>query len=196
MYVYFDTITNDVQRIKAFYNVRFFRNDIQGKCDSITYVIADSAVYMRVDPVLWAEDTQMTGDSINIVIKDRSIDSLLMYPNAFIIQQDSIKGFNQVKGKQVTAYFKGNEIDHMLNEGNAETIYWLREDDGSLIGINISQSAEMIIKMRNKQINNIRYFQSIKETLYPEEQLEKGQEYLKGFIWRDEIKPQRSEFGN
>jgi len=196
MYVYFDTITNDVQRIKAFYNVRFFRNDIQGKCDSITYVIADSAIYMRVDPVLWAEDTQMTGDSINIVIKDRSIDSLLMYPNAFIIQQDSIKGFNQVKGKQVTAYFKGNEIDHMLNEGNAETIYWLREDDGSLIGINISQSAEMIIKMRNRQINNIRYFQSIKETLYPEEQLEKGQEYLKGFIWRDEIKPQRSEFGN
>ena len=96
----------------------------------------------------------------------------------------------------MTAYFKGNEIDHMLNEGNAETIYWLREDDGSLIGINISQSAEMIIKMRNKQINNIRYFQSIKETLYPEEQLEKGQEYLKGFIWRDEIKPQRSEFGN
>lgn len=194
MYVYFDTATNNVQRIKAFYNVRFFRNDIQGKCDSIHYVIADSTIYMRVDPVLWAEDTQMTGDSINIVVKDRSIDSLLMYPNAFIIQQDTIKGYNQVKGKRMTVYFDGNEIEHLFNEGNAETIYWLREDDGSLIGVNISQSAEMIIKMKDKEINSIRHFQSIKENLYPEEQMKEGQEYLKGFLWQEDKKPKREEF--
>lgn len=194
MYVYFDTITNDIQRIKAFYNVRFFRNDIQGKCDSIHYVIADSTVYMRVDPVLWAEDTQMTGDSINVVVKDRSIDSLLMYPNAFIIQQDTIKGFNQVKGKRMIVYFDGNEIEHLFNEGNAETIYWLREDDGSLIGINISQSSEMIIKMKNREINSIRYFHSIKENLYPEEQMKEDKEYLKGFLWQKDIKPKREEF--
>lgn len=194
MYVYFDTITNDVQRVKAFYNVRFFRSDIQGKCDSIHYSIADSTVYMRVDPVLWAQDAQLTGDSINIVVKDKSIDSLLMYPNAFIIQQDTIKGFNQVKGKSITIYFDGNEIDHLFNEGNAETIYWLREDDGNLIGINISQSAEMIIKMKDREINNIRYFQSIKENMYPEDQLQKEQEYLKGFLWQEDIKPKREEF--
>lgn len=194
MYVYFDTNTNEIQRINAFYNVRFFRNDIQGKCDSLNYVVADSTVHMRVEPVIWAEDAQMTGDSINIVIKDRSIDSLLMYPNAFIIQQDSIKGFNQLKGKQMTAYFKGNEISHIFNEGNAETIYWLREDDGSLIGINMSQAAEMIIKMKDKQISNIRYFQGIKETLYPEEQVKEEQEYLKGFLWQEDIKPERKEF--
>lgn len=194
VHVYFDTLTNDIQSIKAFYNVRFFRNDIQGKCDSLHYVMADSTVFMRYDPVLWAEETQMTGDSINVVVKNQSIDSLLMYPNAFVIQQDSIKGFNQVKGKQLTAYFKGSEIDHMFNEGNAETIYWLRDDDGSLIGINFSQSATMDIKVRNKQISNIKYYNDIKETLYPEEQLGKDQEYLKGFIWHENVKPQREEF--
>lgn len=194
MYVYYDTITNDIQHIKAFYNVRFFRNDIQGKCDSIHYNVVDSIVYMRVDPVIWAKDTQMTGDSINIAVKERSIDSLLMYPNGFIIQQDSISGFNQLKGKQITAYFRNSEIDHIFNEGNAESIYWLREDDGNLIGINIAQSAEMIIKMIDQQINNIRSFGSIKETLYPEEQMEEGKEYLKGFLWREDIKPKREEF--
>lgn len=194
VYVYFDTLTNDIQRIKAFNDVRFFRNDIQGKCDSIHYSVADSTVYMRVEPVIWAEKSQMTGDSINIAIKDQAIDSLLMYPNAFVIQQDSIQGFNQVKGKQVTVYFNANEIDYMYNEGNAETVYWLREDDGSLIGINFSQSAEMIIKVRDNQISNIRYFNSIKETLYPEEQLQENQEYLKGFLWQEEKKPTREEF--
>ena len=85
-------------------------------------------------------------------------------------------------------------MDHMFNKGNAETIYWLREDDGSLIGINLSQSSEMDIKINDRKISNIRYYQSIKETLYPEEQLPKEQEYLKGFNWQEDIKPKREDF--
>ena len=192
--LYFDTLTNDVQRIKAFYNVSFFRSDIQGRCDSLHYAVSDSMVYMRTEPIIWAEGTQMTADSINIAVRDQAIDSMLMYPNAFIIQQDTIKGFNQVKGKQVTVYFKGNEIDHLFNEGNAESVYWLRDDDGSLIGVNFSQSTEMIIMMRNKQISKIRYYKNIKETLFPEEQLKEDQEYLKGFLWKEDEKPTREEF--
>ena len=194
MYVYFDTVSNDIQRIKAFYNVRFFRNDVQGKCDSLHYVLADSMAYMRKNPVIWAEDTQLSGDDINIKTRGQSIENLMMQPNAFVIQQDSIKGFNQVKGKKITTYFKGNDIDNMYNEGNAETVYWLRDDDGSLIGVNFSQSSEMDIKIRNRQISNIRFYQNIKETLYPEEQLKGNMEYLKGFLWLEEEKPVRGEF--
>ena len=194
MYVYFDTISNDIQRIKAFYNVRFFRNDVQGKCDSLHYVLADSMAYMRKNPVIWAEDTQLSGDDINIKTRGQNIENLMMQPNAFVIQQDSIKGFNQVKGKKITTYFKGNDIDNMYNEGNAETVYWLRDDDGSLIGVNFSQSSEMDIKIRNRQISNIRFYQNIKETLYPEEQLKDNMEYLKGFLWLEEEKPVRGEF--
>lgn len=194
LYIYFDTVTNDIQRIKAFYNVRFFRNDVQGKCDSLHYVVADSIVYMRKKPVIWAEDSQLSGDSINAHISNQSIDKLLMRPNAFVIQQDSINGFNQVKGKQITTFFKRNDIDHMFNEGNAETIYWLRDDDGSLIGVNFSQSAEMDIRVKNKQISNIKYYKNIKETLYPEEQLKDNMEYLDGFLWLEDEKPGRDEF--
>lgn len=194
LYIYFDTVTNDIQRIKAFYNVRFFRNDVQGKCDSLHYVVADSIVYMRKKPVIWAEDSQLSGDSINAHISNQSIDKLLMRPNAFVIQQDSINGFNQMKGKQITTFFKRNDIDHMFNEGNAETIYWLRDDDGSLIGVNFSQSAEMDIRVKNKQISNIKYYKNIKETLYPEEQLKDNMEYLDGFLWLEDKKPGRDEF--
>lgn len=194
MYVYFDTISNDVQRIKAFYNVRFFRNDAQGKCDSLHYVVSDSMAYMRTAPVIWAEDSQLSGDFIDIKVKGQAIENLMMYPNAFVIQQDSIKGFNQVKGKEITTYFKDKDIDNMYNKGNAETIYWLRDDDGSLIGVNISQSDEMNIIIRNRQISRIKHYNNIKETLYPEKQLKDGMEHLKGFLWQEEEKPVREEF--
>lgn len=194
MYVYFDTISNDIQHVKAFNNVRFFRADIQGKCDSLHYALADSMVYMRTLPVIWAEDSQLTGDSINIKVRERAIENLLMYPNAFVIQQDSIKGFNQVKGKQITVYFKDKDINNMYNKGNAETVYWLRDDDGSLIGINFSQSSEMDIIIKNRQISEIKFYKNIKETLYPEEQLKDNMEYLKGFLWQEDKIPVRDEF--
>ena len=194
MYVYFDTISNDIQHVKAFNNVRFFRTDIQGKCDSLHYALADSMVYMRTLPVIWAEDSQLTGDSINIKVRERAIENLLMYPNAFVIQQDSIKGFNQVKGKQITVYFKDKDINNMYNKGNAETVYWLRDDDGSLIGINFSQSSEMDIIIKNRQISEIKFYKNIKETLYPEEQLKDNMEYLKGFLWQEDKIPVRDEF--
>ena len=194
MYVYFDTISNDVQRINAFYNVRFYRSDVQGKCDSLHYIIPDSMVYMRTEPVIWAEDSQLSGDLIDIKVKGQAIENLMMHPNAFVIQQDSIKGFNQVKGKEITIYFKDNDIDNMYNKGNAETIYWLRDDDGSLIGINISQSDEMNIIIRNRQISRIKHYNNIKETLYPEKQLKDDMEHLKGFLWQEEKKPMRREF--
>lgn len=194
MYVFFDTLNNEVKRIKAFYNVRFFRNDIQGKCDSMHYVVTDSMIYMREKPVIWADNSQLSGDSINVKIKKEAIENLLMYPNAFVIQEDSISGFNQVKGKQITAFFKENELNNMFNEGNAETIYWLRDDDGSLIGINFSQSSQMDIIIKNRQISNIKYYKNIKETLYPLEQLNDNQEFLDGFSWQKETRPRREEF--
>lgn len=194
MYVYFDTISNDVQRINAFYNVRFFRNDVQGKCDSLHYILPDSMVYMRTEPVIWAEDSQLSGDLIDIKVKGQAIENLVMHPNAFVIQQDSIKGFNQVKGKEITIYFREKDIDNMYNKGNAETIYWLRDDDGSLIGINISQSDEMDIKIKDREMSKIKHYNNIKETLYPEKQLKDGMEYLKGFLWQEDKKPVRREF--
>ena len=194
MYVYFDTTNNEIRRVKAFYNVRFFRNDIQGKCDSLHYVVADSMIYMREMPVIWAENSQLSGDSIYIKVKEQAIETLLMYPNAFVIQEDSISGFNQVKGKKIKTYFKNNDIDHMFNEGNAETVYWLRDDDGSLIGVNFSQSSEMDIIIRDQQISNIKFYKNIKETMYPLEQVKDNMEYLNGFLWQEDKKPVREEF--
>jgi len=189
LYVFMDTATEKLTHALAYYNVRFFRNDIQGKCDSLIFTVSDSTARMRGMPVIWAEKSQLSGDSINIVVANEAIDSVLLYPNGFIIQRDTIEGYNQIKGKKITAYFKENDIDHVYNEGNAETAYWIREEDGTLVGINLSQSSSMDIKIEDRQISRIKYFKKTTETLYPKEKMTPGQELLKGFEWQDEIRP-------
>ena len=189
LYFFMDTATQKAERLLAYYNVRFFRNDIQGKCDSLVYDVADSTAKMRRNPMIWAEKSQMRGDSINIVIANNTIDSVLLYPNGFIIQKDTIEGFNQIKGKTMTAYFKKNELDHVYDDGNAETVYWLREEDGSMIGVNVSQSVAMDITIRKNQIVRIKYFKKTTETLYPKEKMKPGVDILKGFEWREDLRP-------
>lgn len=189
LYVYMDTVEKKLSRAFAYYNVRFFRNDIQGKCDSLSFTVSDSTARMRGLPVIWAEKSQLSGDSINIVVSNEAIDSVLLYPNGFIIQQDTIEGFNQIKGKKITAYFNDNDIDHVYNEGNAETAYWIREEDGTLVGVNFSQSPSMDIKIEKREISRIKYFKKTTETIYPKEKMKPGMELLKGFIWQEEIRP-------
>ena len=189
LFFFMDTVEQKAERMLAYYNVRFYRRDIQGKCDSLSYYVADSCAKMRVNPIVWAENSQLRGDSINIVIANKSIDSVLLYPNGFIIQKDTIEGFNQIKGKVMTAYFKNNELDHVYDDGNAETVYWLREEDGSMIGVNMSQSVAMDIKIEKNQIVRIKYFKKTTETLYPKEKMKPGIEILKGFEWLDELRP-------
>ena len=98
LFMYFDKQKEEAEKLIARRNVRFFKSDMQGKCDTLTYLKADSIIQMRVAPILWAEDSQLTGVDIDIKLKDHNVDWVLQKGNAFIISQDSIEGFNQIKG--------------------------------------------------------------------------------------------------
>ncbi len=190
LFMYFDKQKEEAKKLIARRNVRFFKSDMQGKCDTLTYLVADSTIRMRVNPILWAEDSQMTGTDIDIKIKDQAIDWVLQKGNAFIISQDTVEGFNQIKGTDITSRFKDGGIHRVNVDGDkAETIYWIRDDDGGLIGIDVSNSETMVIEMENQNISIIKSFKAISETMYPESDLSESSRYLQGFKWHDEARP-------
>lgn len=190
LFMHFDKQKEEVEKLIARRNVRFFKSDMQGKCDTLTYLMADSTIRMRVSPILWAEDSQMTGTDIDIKLKDQSIDWVLQKGNAFIISEDTIEGYNQIKGTDITSRFKDGNIHRVNVDGTkAETIYWIRDDDGSLIGIDVSNSETMVIEMENQGISVIKSFKTINETMYPEEDLKESSRYLPGFKWHKEARP-------
>lgn len=190
MFYRFKTELNPIEKILGRRNVRFYKSDMQGKCDTMTYDMTDSIIRMRVDPVLWTDNSQMTGNRIDIKIANHAVDSLFQRGNAFIISKDSIEGYNQINGADMVSKFNDGTIQHVKVTGSAKVISWLREDDGSLIGINKSSSTNMRIEMEDKSISKIRYYQNINETLYPEKDIKESERYLDGFLWREEERPQ------
>lgn len=190
LFLHFDKQKEEAEKLIARRHVRFFKSDMQGKCDTLTYLMADSTIRMRVTPVLWAEDSQLTGTDIDIKLKDHAVDCVVQRGNAFIISQDSIEGFNQIKGQDIISRFKEGNIHRVNVEGeNAETIYWIRDDEGGLIGIDVAKSENMVIEMEKQSISIIKSFKDINETMYPEEDLKEPSRYLSGFVWHDEARP-------
>ena len=134
------TIDSTARELKAFHNVRFYRIDIQGVCDSMQYNTKDSVLCMYKDPVLWNEQYQLFGDTIKIFMNDSTVEYAHVIQYAFAIEELDSTYYNQLKGNDLKAFFNGNEVRSIEVSGSAESIYYPLEDDGAKIGLNETQS--------------------------------------------------------
>ena len=176
--------------IRGFYDVRLFKSNMSGKSDSIHVQESTGLTQMLGNPVIWSENNQLTGDTIHLLnnVETEQLDSLLVFENAFMIQQDSVGGFNQLKGKEMYGQFTDNELRQVDLVKNTETIYYMRNEAQDLIGISKTLSSSIQILFQDRQIEEIYYFNDVDGTLYPEEDLPPNARELKGFNWRGDEK--------
>lgn len=192
------------KRLLAYNHVKIYKTNLRGSADSLAYVSADSILYLYHDPILWTEDNQMTADSIRVALKNKKIDKIYMITNSFVVSQDSMKNFNQIKGRKMTAYFDGRNIDHVLVQGNGESLYFVLEEkdliktDSLLLklmvtmGMNKMICSNMRINFVKGRVNNVSFYVKPDAQLIPIHELKKEDRQLKGFTWRTKEKPIRS----
>ncbi len=190
LWLTFDTADNPLQ-LKAYHHSRFYKTDLQGMSDSLVYSFADSTIHMFYDPILWTDENQLTADDIIIYSSGQRADSMQMTGSAFIISKDDYgaENYNQIKGKKMMAYFENNDLNLVKVDGNSETIYFVREEEGALIGINKAVAGRMEILIVDRQIDGIIYFENPDATLYNEGELPADQFFLRDFRWNQHMRP-------
>ena len=110
--------------LKLYYHVKIFKAGMQGTCDSLIYNGNDSMITMFGHPVLWNGKSQLTADTIKLFIKNGQMHKMFMNVNAFIVMEDTIGNFNQVKGRKMEASFKNNKLKSVFVNGNSESIFF------------------------------------------------------------------------
>jgi hypothetical protein len=188
LYGTFDSLRN-LQMLYAFHSVRFYRDDLQGLCDSLVYNFADSTLSLRKSPVLWSGENQLFADSIRMWMTNKEADSMMLYNTSFIISKARDDKYNQIKGKNMTGYFRENELYKVKVLSNAETIYFVDEDNGKPIGVNYATSSELEIFIRDKQVYRIKYIGKPQESLKPEKAVKPQELMLRGFEWKEDLRP-------
>lgn len=180
------------KNIYAYYNVRFYRNDIQGVCDSMSFVQRDSLLSLHGNPVIWNEGNQILGNRIDIYLNDSTIEKAHVRDYALAIQDRQVTGqYNQISGRDLKAFFTEGELRHVLVEGNAESLYYLVEEDSArtVIGLNKTESAYLSMDFMNDELEKLKLWSSTQAVTTPLSQLKPEESKLKGFMWLDYLRP-------
>ena len=214
LFIHADTLiaTGPPERriIRGFYDVRIFKQDLSGKTDSIHFnqtsgraklirrPISDRDLQYLTpqeiadrNPILWSEESQMTGDEIHLTIDNEKevLDSLLIYNNAFVIEQDSLDAanFNQIKGLQLKGKFKGKSLETVDVIQNTEMVYYLYDDETlELTGIDKAICSALRLDFVDSGIEKITFFTNPDGIVYPPEDLPENTRQLLGFTWRED----------
>lgn len=179
---------------KGYFNVRLYRNDIQGLCDSLVYTARDSVMNMYGEPVLWAEKNQLSGEFIQAFTKNQKVNRIHIQREAIAIQKEDSLFFNQLSGKEIIAYVDSGALKKVNVNGNAETIYFPRDDgDSTLIGINKTESSFVVMYFKNKKVDRVVFTAATTGVMYPLYQLKGGDLYLKNYFWLEQQRPKNSK---
>jgi len=178
---------------KGYLNVRLYRNDIQGICDSLVFSERDSVINMYGEPVLWAEENQLSGEFIQAFTKNKKVERVHIQRSAMAVQKVDSINFNQLSGKEMIAHIDSSELQRVHVNGNAETIYFpIDEADSTIIGLNKTESSYVVMYLKNKKAERIVMTSATSGVMYPLGQLTGGNIYLKNYFWLDKQRPTSS----
>ncbi len=176
------------QQLFAYHKVKFFKNDLQGKCDSLIYVMSDSIMKMYGSPTIWSDENQLTADSIQLHTGEKSLRSIELKGRAFIASQEDSIHYNQIRGKYMQGFFKKNDIYLIKVEGNGQTIYYVKEKE-AIKAVNRADCSDLNIYLKDKKIDRINFITKPEATIYPLNQIDIKDLKLKDFSWRDQFRP-------
>jgi hypothetical protein len=165
-------------------------------CDSLIYSDSDSTIIMHYKPILWSDENQITGELITLYLKKGGLDRMYIEKDAFIASQADSLHYNQIKGREMTGFFREGQLRKVDVNGNGESVYFIKEEsaDGDKdIGMNKVICSDIIIYIDSNQVKQIKFLDVPSGVMHPQDKIPQEDLVLKGFKWDESGRPLRKE---
>lgn len=196
MVMTYDTARH-IRQLFVYHDVRFYKEGIQGRCDSLAYNHADTLMQLFREPMVWLQGYQIDGDTIKVWFSDNKPYKVLIQENAFVTTPVSKQQhyYNQVKGKRIWGYFNDSAEFRLAHvTGAAQSIYYVLGDKpGELLGVNKTESQSLKMYFKDNAVQGITVVKPSQTALYPVNKLTRRERTLRGFHWKPEFWP-RSKY--
>jgi hypothetical protein len=189
---------DSIRFFHAFHHVRIFSDSLQGVCDSLSYSGKDSIFRFYKDPIIWSRDSQISGDTIYLLTRLKKVEQVLVFENGFSINKTPESFFNQIKGNRLNGIFKDGNIDYIRAKGNAESVYYLMDDDSAYLGMNYARADAISLYFVEKELKKVTWVNGVEGTTYPFRQIPQDKKELRNFKWQENRRPKTKYelFGN
>ncbi len=181
--------SNSNRYFEAYYNVKIFSDSMQAVGDSMFYSFRDSAFRLFKNPIIWAQQNQITGDTIYLYTENKKPHRFYVFENALAINRAEKELYNQVKGNTINGLFKDGNIESFRAKGSAENIYYTADEQGGFIGVNRSTSDVIDVTFKERKPYKVVFRNNLSGTLSPMKQINPADLRVRGFKWYDDKRP-------
>ena len=190
----FDKDSSNDRFFEAYNHVRIFNDSIQAVADSMFYSSVDSVFRLFQNPIVWAQDNQLTGDTMYLFIKNKNPEKLLVFENAMAISRVNKTYYNQLRGNTITGLFKKGKIDVLHTKGSpAQNVYYAEDEQKKLVGVNQSSADAINIEFKDDKPERVVFINNLQGTMFPINQINHKELEVKGFKWLIDKRP-KSKF--
>ena len=172
-------------------SVRTIRNDFLSASRIGYYFRNESGkggvISLAKDPVVWKEESQISGDTIFAYFGD-NIDDIFVRKSAISIQynKDYPDRYNQISGVYMHMKFEDNQVSYVQVDTSASSIYFIYENDNSPNGANKSEGDVIILEFKEKKVEKVKLYGKPVGSYIPENLLNPSDLRLLGFKIRED----------
>lgn len=186
--------TQKPRQLIGYKNVLLYKKDLQSKCDSLIYNSLDSTITFLKKPIIWSTKYQMEADSIVAQLVNQKLRTMYLKAKSFVIAQDTLFNFNQVKGRRITAFFDDStRLQRVFVEGNGESVYFAANEENKPMGMNRVECAKMTLNFKRNQVQRIQFVGQPEGRFIPPQGIKADDKQLDGFNWRIKEKPTKND---
>ncbi len=150
-------------RAKVTGKVEITQKKTRARCEEAEYFRAEGRLELRFDPIAWQERDELRGELIELFIANQKLSQVkvtgkaTMTSPADTTQADSSvtsKRLNSLSGGKMDLYFKDEQLEHVLVEDAATSVYHVLEA-GEDKGTNEVQGDQITLFFSNKELKRI-----------------------------------------
>jgi hypothetical protein len=170
--------------------VRIVRRDLAAISGIATFFPDGDSIMLRTNPVVWYQQTQVSGDSINVYMADRVLRLVHVQGNTFAASRTDSVGvvrFDQLTGEEMRLTFADRKLEEVQVDRRAISVYHLFEDSIAN-GLNKTSGDRITMVFQGGKISAIKVAGGVEGQYVPENLVrDRETEYhLAKFIWRND----------
>lgn len=194
LYIHADTIIgrtlpDSTHITTSFHNVRFFRNDIQGLCDSMTFTEADSTLYMHRHPILWNGLRQIHGNVIMVHLNDSTADWARLPDFGMMTEHIAEDCYDQLSGSDMTVWMADTTLTRLYVEGNVQLITYPMEQDSTYNKFTFVESSYLDARFSDNNIDRVLLWPETTGNVTPLYLAKRSEQFLPTFQWYATLRP-------
>ncbi|MDE7153125.1 MAG: hypothetical protein K2O00_01610 [Muribaculaceae bacterium] len=191
---FLDSITvtipaDTTHHLVAAHRVKFYRSDLQGICDSMTFIQRDSMLYLDRHPVVWSDNRQIFGNVIQVHMNDSTVDFARLPDFGFMAEEIEDGFYQQLTGKEMLASFTDGHLRRLDVSGNVQAISLPMENDSTYNKMATLESSFLTADFKDNALERMKTWPESSSSIVPLYLAKRSQLYLPQFKWYGPLRP-------